>query len=534
MGKSAGTAPQAPDPAVTIPLQTAANKSTFDYALQGNRFNQITPTGSQTWTRIPGMPEAPPVGGSNPAIPTPVSSSTPATFQGITNTRGPGGDYVQSQPAITPPAPANPASNLLANPSTGSSADQWTLTNSLSPNQQALFNTNEQSQLSQSQLLKALTDRLGGSLNTPVDYSNAPALTGSLSTPTGLVSSIDPGAKTATPDAMIGDRSSSLSNQLGGYQSQIANLDPKAFSQNAADAVYNQSTRYLDPQVQQQQHALEARLSEQGFVPGTPGYQQAMQNFQNTNNQAYADARDRATTQGFSVGGNQFGQNLSGIQAQIASALSGANYGLSNDQSRSSEALNRANFGSGEQTNQFNRGLASGNFTNNAAQQLFQDQGAAGQFGNQARTQSIAELLQQRAQPLNELNAIRSGTQVQLPTGTPQGGAGSVQPTDVMGAYNNAYQGQVANYNAQVGQDNSLMGLLGQLGLAGGMYFSDRRLKENIRHVGKTVGGNNVYHYRIFDRDEYGVMAQELLEKQPEAVSVDPSGFLLVDYSKVR
>lgn len=635
MGKSTGSAPQAPDPAITIPLQTQANKDTFDYALQGNRYNQVTPTGNQTWTKTPGaFDEA----GYNAAMakyqpysPSPVAGA-PAGFNGISSARGDNGEIEVSQnPIITPGSPAatgSSAGQIAPNKADYTKGDTWTLTNSLSDNQQKLFDTNEASQLSQSQLLQALTNRLSGTLNTPLDYSSMPGLTGSVKSPTldtssaglpnqqllsggdnltnptygginrgALATGVNTGSMTATPDAAIRDRSGALDTELGGYKSALGALDPAAFNAQAADAVYGQSTRYLDPQVKANQQALEARLSEQGFVPGTPGYQKAMEQFQSTNAQSYADARDRATTQGFSVGNQTFGNSQSSIQAQIAAALSGANYGLSNDQSRSTENLNLANFGSGQVQNQFGRDLAGAGLTNSAqaqdfgqqqtlseqqrqsgidanmvSQQLFQNAGTtagfnnaaeqqqfsnraaelsrgndtalkqqtadtnAATFGNQARSQAIAEALQQRAQPLNELNAIRSGTQVQLPTGTPQGGAGSVANTDVLGAYNNQYQGQVDAYNAEISSDNSLMGLLGSLGLAGATLFkSDARLKEDITHVGKTPGGHNVYDYRIFGRRERGVLAQEVLAIQPEAVSIDPEdGYYQVDYARIR
>ena len=51
MGKSAGSAPQAPDPNVVIPLQTQANKDAFDYMLQQQRATSITPGGTQSWSQ---------------------------------------------------------------------------------------------------------------------------------------------------------------------------------------------------------------------------------------------------------------------------------------------------------------------------------------------------------------------------------------------------------------------------------------------------------------------------------------------------
>lgn len=79
------------------------------------------------------------------------------------------------------------------------------------------------------------------------------------------------------------------------------------------------------------------------------------------------------------------------------------------------------------------------------------------------RSQAEQEALTQRNQPLNEISALLGGSQVSQPnyTTTPSPG---VAPTDVIGAYNNAYQGELAGYNAQTSNRNAMMG--GLFGLA--------------------------------------------------------------------
>ena len=75
-------------------------------------------------------------------------------------------------------------------------------------------------------------------------------------------------------------------------------------------------------------------------------------------------------------------------------------------------------------------------------------------------------------------------------------------------------------------------------GIAGSLapfMLSDERAKEDIKRVGKTDGGNNVYTYRYKGDPvtHMGVMAQETAKKQPEAVGMFTNGLLAVDYSKV-
>lgn len=63
---------------------------------------------------------------------------------------------------------------------------------------------------------------------------------------------------------------------------------------------------------------------------------------------------------------------------------------------------------------------------------------------------------------------------------------------------------------------------------------SDRRMKEDVKRVGKTDDGTPIYTYRYKSGGpvQMGVMAQELEKKNPGAVH-NVGGLLAVDYSKV-
>jgi len=78
--------------------------------------------------------------------------------------------------------------------------------------------------------------------------------------------------------------------------------------------------------------------------------------------------------------------------------------------------------------------------------------------------QAIQQVAALRGIPLNEAAALLTGQQVQTPqlANTP---STQVAPTDVLGAYNTQYQGQLARYNAE--QQNQAAGLGGMFGLAG-------------------------------------------------------------------
>lgn len=145
-----------------------------------------------------------------------------------------------------------------------------------------------------------------------------------------------------------------------------------------------------------------------------------------------------------------------------------------------------------------------------------------------------------RNQPLNELNALRTGSQVTNPNFTTAPQQQTTPGVNYLGAGQAQYGADMAAYNAQVGQGNSLMGGLFGLGSAALMspagtfsWLSDRRLKSNIERIGTHPLGIGLYAYDIFGARDVGVMADEVLAVKPEAVSRHPSGYLMVNYGRL-
>ena len=140
------------------------------------------------------------------------------------------------------------------------------------------------------------------------------------------------------------------------------------------------------------------------------------------------------------------------------------------------------------------------------------------------RGQAFGEALATRNQPIQELSALMSGSQVSQPQfgATPQTGVGGV---DYTGLVNQQYQAQTSQANAANG---GLFGLLG----TGLSLFSDPRLKVNVQRVGQTDAGVPIYTYQYIwgGPVQMGVMATDV----PDAAEMDPSGFLRVDYAKVH
>lgn len=181
-------------------------------------------------------------------------------------------------------------------------------------------------------------------------------------------------------------------------------------------------------------------------------------------------------------------------------------------------------------TNLINRGIREGTDAFSAAMSDF-NQGkndAYNQLLLDGRGQAVQEALASRNQPINEITALLSGSQVSMPQFT-----GNQQPqipiTDNAGLINTNY-----NQRLQAWQQNqaNLGGLFGGIGSM--LALSDKRAKTDIQKVGKTDDGQSIYAYRYKQGGpmQLGLMAQEVEKKKPDAVVKRPDGLKMVDYGK--
>lgn len=186
------------------------------------------------------------------------------------------------------------------------------------------------------------------------------------------------------------------------------------------------------------------------------------------------------------------------------------------EQSLASKGIKQGSLAYTNAMNDYNRGVAEGRTS-----------AVLGAGQEQSRLSQLE--MAQRGQGINEVQALMGGGQVTQPQFGQTQGAG-VAPTDVSG---NAWN----SYNAQKDQNNGFWNGLGSIGsTVGGWVFSDERLKTDKEKIGETPAGVGVYNYRYKGSPmmQMGVMAQELKKKQPEAVAKTPSGFLAVDYRRVK
>ena len=314
-------------------------------------------------------------------------------------------------------------------------------------------------------------------------------------------------------------------NPTGGrIQGQI---NPQAYDRNQViNSLYRQQTSRLDPQWKQQEEATRTQLANQGLVPGGEAYTNAMRDQSFAKNDAYNSALNSAI-------GNATAQQ----QAQFGMAQGAGQFANQAQQQGYGQQLSNANLNLGAQQQAFGQQATSTQMGNQAEQARLAQQQQAGTFQNQSRQQQLQEAAYLRQLPLTELNAIRTGAQPQMPQFQPSQYSMGAQGPNMLSAANQQYQGDLAAYNAQVGQQNSMMGGLFGLGGAALMAptgtFSDRRLKSNIQRIGTHPLGIGLYAYDIFGERTIGVMADEAMAVRPEAVSEHASGYLMVDYGRL-
>jgi hypothetical protein len=162
-------------------------------------------------------------------------------------------------------------------------------------------------------------------------------------------------------------------------------------------------------------------------------------------------------------------------------------------------------------------------------------------IGQQARQQALQEQAFLRNEPLNTLNAVRTGAQVQGPSFVNSAQQATTAGPDILGATQMGYNAQLGAANAQNAANNAMT--QGLFSLGGAALMSDIRTKENIKHIAWLPNGLPVYTYEY--KPEFkdhplaghgthtGVMAHEVEVMYPNAVITLDNGYKAVDYGKL-
>ncbi len=398
--------------------------------------------------------------------------------------------------------------------------DQPVITQTLNPTGQATVDQQQAAQLGLAGLANQQTQRVGSLLNTPFSFSGSPQMsvanagaTYGRPEPSIFSNSITAQAQDQqggvnAPNLQNGVDQSNLfglnaapgGSQYGWANGQIDTSGVAKSPINAGTTAQQAIMSRLQPQLDRQRTSTETQLVNQGLRPGSEAYDNAIRDLGQQEN----DARQQAVLSGLGLDmqANQQGFGQAQAQQQAGNQAVGQNFnqGISSAQNQAAiqgqqfnQRVQAGEFGNNAQLASFNAGLqnqAAGNqasqqnFLNqlqqqqaqNAAQnqnfqttinanqfgnqlqnQQFNQNLQAGQFGNTALQQQLAQALQQRDLPLNEINSLMSGSQIQNPQFSPYQGTSQSQAGNYLGAAQaqgafdqNTYNQQMAAYNAKI------------------------------------------------------------------------------------
>jgi hypothetical protein len=283
----------------------------------------------------------------------------------------------------------------------------------------------------------------------------------------------------------------------------------------------------MDPQLQRDRANLDAQLADRGMMPGSPGYQAAMDQF----GRQLTDTRLGITAQG--------GQEQK-LQADMAAQRAG--FQNAAQQQAFTEAQSRGQFANTAQQAQYTQNALGAQFYNSAQAQKLANQQAQFNAANQARQQYLSEAYTQRQEPINEITSLMSGSQVSKPSfvNTP---TNQIPTTDIAGLINTNFNQNLQNYQQQSQNFNQIVG--GVFGALGGYLRSDRRAKENIHRMGTVFAASvddddpkklPIYAYSYKDdpasTQHIGPMAQDVEKIDPGAVATR-KGVKYIDRSRV-
>jgi hypothetical protein len=465
----------------------------------------------------------------------------------------------------------------------------WTATQSLSPEQQQIYNYDTQTALGLGALQNTGLSYVGQMLNNPFSTSSLPTLQSGVSNPNLSMVGQGPqmGTMTGSPQFQnLGqaEQAQRMGNapqlgqvgQAGQLQTQVGGGGMEGWDQ--ATALLNSR---LQPQMALEQKALDTKLANQGIPVGSEAYNRAKGqlnmkqndmavqsqlqaqglqqnlfnnalqsgNFANTAiNQGY---QNQLAGQGFNnqamLGQNQaqlgnVGLNNQAINQNYANQQAMLQQQNANQQQQYANQYQNLGFNNQQAQQQYSNQLAQQAANNTAQNQMFNNAYTNAGLANAARQQGFNELAYQRNEPINTLNAVRSGAQVTNPNFVNAPQQATTSGADYLGAMGLSQQNEIANANAQNAQTNAMMGGLFSLGGAG-IAKSDIRTKENIVKIGIAENGLPlyIYEYKPEFKDDplaghgkfVGHMAHEVEAVIPEAVITTADGYKAVDYRLV-
>lgn len=160
---------------------------------------------------------------------------------------------------------------------------------------------------------------------------------------------------------------------------------------------------------------------------------------------------------------------------------------------------------------------------------------ARNQFLLDSYNTGMQTALAERNQPINEITALLSGSQVSQPNFV-NTNSSAIPTTDVASVIANNDKLKMNAYQEAQQNQGSMLSGLGGLFQGGASLFalSDERAKTDKKKIGETEDGLGLYSfkYKGDDRTQVGLMAQDVKKKRPGAVKTAPGGLMMVDYER--
>lgn len=315
---------------------------------------------------------------------------------------------------------------------------KWSQTTTLNPTDQA---TLEAQRATSSGLTSSIADALSRTQNTfksGVNFSNLPALQGG---PAGSAYTPELTSQAARNTAKAGNFfSNQLSNASANGPLSFSSAPAMPSADNATrkqveDALYSRMTSRLDPSFNQQQAALESQLTNQGITPGSEAWKTALENFGRTRTDAYQTALDSSIAGGGDEMARQFGLGMDARKQGISELST-----LHNQPLQDATTVGGLNVTAG---NLFGQGINTDTATRN---QTLQE-----------RQAGLGEQYDARNQVINELNALRTGAQVQSPQFNPETTGTNVANTNIGDMIYNSAGITANNYDIKTKQAADLM-----------------------------------------------------------------------------
>ena len=308
----------------------------------------------------------------------------------------------------------------------------YTATQTLSPVAQAIKDRTDQARQNFANLAASQSGRLDGLLSEPIDTSGLPRRGDAAALGGPDFQSIGSGPSLQSGLGDAGDITRSYGTDFGEERDQVQ------------DALLAR----LNPSLEKDRSALEARLASQGIRVGSEAYGSAMDDFGRQSN----DARLAAI-----LGAGQEHSRMAGLEAQRAGFENTAQ-----QQAFGQEAA-RAGFGNAALQQEHQNQASATQANNSVEQQRFNADLSRMNAMDQARNQTLQEQFELQNQPINQIMALMSGSRVSAPrfVNTTPAQLANTDFAGIQANHNNAMQQQ---YQNKMSGWNTIWGGLGGLG----------------------------------------------------------------------